>query len=269
MKKIIIASILVFAVSQSSFLFAVDWSAKKAAVKSEDLKDGEKIFIITDDNGKDFMLKYTSEITDKQADAILNLNKGFYTWKYMKVKQISFTITNDLIEVNVIPASFTYKNQNFMPHLPSGMLFSYADSLVYNFRISKSNYFVRINNNMSTEEALCENIAEVLLNPLEYLRKREPEFIFRKLTQLEEELASTNEKLDKLTYGVLGIHNTGFLGFGNNLIDKNAIAKVVELKKGNPALKKKEIAAILEKEKIELSNQEIELILNVYFNEFD
>jgi hypothetical protein len=269
--------------SISSALYSADWEAKKVKILSDETRDTEIRLSLSDENGYNFTLKYTGEVSDTQADIILKLNRDFRQWKIVRPSRIDFVITNDVIEGIVIPSALTYNKQNYLANVPSGLIFAYGDYLEYNFRVSKNNFFVRINDRFTTEEAMCENIADVVKNPKEYLKKREPDYLFRRLEKLETEHKKLQEQVtqldgnmgtfadshEKLIYAVMTIHNTGFLGFGKNPIDKKVITRVIDMKKANPGMTKKEISENLEKEKIELSEKGLELILNVYFNEFD
>ncbi len=301
MKKLI--TLLIIVVSTQA-LYSFDWSKHELNVESTIVQDSETIITIKDKNEKVFTVKYYNEISDENANSIIKLQKSFDKWRYMKVGSLKFVISNDIIEIVIIPSKFVYNNKNIVPYLPAGMLFIYNAELKYNFRMTKNNLFVRIKGRFKDERKFCRNLLYAVNYPHKYLKKRDPEYFLTKLTQLENNLQSLENRHgkllrkhnalikkhdqlkevfnvfnsehitlkashDKLVNAVLVFENTGFLGFGNSEIKKSLAGRIISLKKANPKWKKKEISAALDKEKIKNSGQEIELILAVYFNEFE
>jgi len=238
--------------------------------------NGDENYLIFKNNTTDIKIRYQGELPDSRAENIVDLNRKFSQWKYMKPDNIDYFITGDSLEILIIPSSFKYMNNDFMPYIPGGMTFIYDYTLRYNFRITKNDIFLRLNDKFIEEELLCKRIKEALEDPFAYLKKREPEYFLQKLNELEENLAelkntqaSNRESQDKLTRAVLYYQNTGFLGFGNTQVKSNVIKRVVELKTADSKLDKNKIKTVLEKEKIEATDKEIGLILNVFYNEFE
>jgi hypothetical protein len=152
--------------------------------------------------------------------------------------------------------------------MPAGMYFVDTDTLTYNFRMTIKSLFLKIKGEFLTEELVCGKMLEAIKNPSAYVRKRDPEYFLRKLEQLETDLDRLKAyDFENLRIGVLTLHNKGFFG-GVNLIKKEVIIKVIELKKQSASLSKDQIVEKLKAEKIEASAGEVELILNIYFNEF-
>jgi len=109
---------------------------------------------------------------------------------------------------------------------------------------------------------------EALDDPIAYLKKREPEYFLQKLNELESSMAFLQDSHDKLTRSVLYFQNTGFLGFGNTPVKIAVVKRIVELKSADSSFDKIRIKETFEKEKIEATDKEIELVLNVLYNEF-
>ncbi len=256
-------------------LYAFDWSTKGVKELKKSQSENEIVSEFADSSGRKFTVKYYDEVSAADADIILELNTKFYSWKNMKPARINFLISNRVIEIAVIPDKFSFKEENIMKYLPAGMLFMYTDSLSYNFRITKNNIFVRIKGKFKDEEELCEKTLEAIKDPLAYLKKRDPEFFLTKLTALEESYRKLQrdheqlaEKHAKLLYAVMTLHNTGFLGFGVNPIDKKAVSRIIAIKRENPSIKPEEIEEKMKKEGFKISDDEIILVLSVYYNEF-
>ena len=110
---------------------------------------------------------------------------------------------------------------------------------------------------------------EAVDDPVSYLKKREPEYFLQKLNELEESQRNIIDSQEKLTRALLYFQNSGFLGIGNTPVKPAVIKRVIELKTNDPTLDKTKIKTQLDKEKLESSEKEIGLILNVFYNEFN
>lgn len=259
-----------------------NWQKENVTVietKKEKLEAEDKIKLIEelrDQDGNIFSVTYDPSVPleEKVVKKIIELKRTFFEWKTIQIESIRFVPSFDIIEIVIIPKKYEYGQIDYLPYMPAGMLFIYTDTLTYNFRITRENLFIKIKGEYITEDLLGAKINEAIKNPQAYIRKRDPEYFLAKLEQLEnsiDKLMSGQVKLkdgnDKLRYGVLTLHNKGFFG-GMNLIDKNAIKKIILLKESKPSMTKEEISKSLEKEDIKISSGEIELILNIFLNEF-
>ncbi|HUX51419.1 MAG TPA: hypothetical protein VMW73_11515 [Spirochaetia bacterium] len=86
------------------------------------------------------------------------------------------------------------------------------------------------------------------------------------------ELKSSNDtlvnELEKLRYGVMVLHNRGWL-FGTIFLpDQKAVKRAVELKTQNPSLTKDQLAKTLQGEGYKISGNELFLVLGLYFDDF-
>jgi hypothetical protein len=186
----------------------------------------------------------------------------------MKPDNIDYFINGETLEILVIPSVFKYSDNDFIPYMPGGMTFFYDYALRYNFRVTKNDIFLRLNDKFIEEELLCKRMKEALDDPIAYLKKREPEYFLQKLNELESTMAVLQDSQDKLIKSVLYFQNTGFLGFGNTPVKAAVVKRIVELKSADPSFDKVKIKETFEKEKIEVTDKEIELVLNVLYNEF-
>ena len=201
-------------------------------------------------------------MVDSWAEKIVDINAKFSQWKYMKPDNNEYFVTGESLEILVVPSSFKFKEYDFMTYLPAGMTFIYDYTLRYNFRITKNDVFLRLNDKFIDEDSLCNRMKEGLDDPIGYLKKREPEFFLQKLNELE-------EKQDRLTKALMYYQNSGFLGFGNTPVKSIVVKRVVELKTADPKINFDTIKDTLDKEKIDASAKEIKLVLSVLYNEFN
>jgi len=261
---------LIFIVSFVSGAMAYDWQSSGWSVKETGVQENENFLLLQNNYGKEIRVRYLeAEFDDTWGDQIVALYNRLSTWKYMKPAAIEFFINGRTLEVLVIPEVFNYKGYDFMPHIPGGMTFLSDYELRYNFRVTKDQFFLRLSDKFIDEELLCRRMKEAIDDPISYLKKREPEYFLSKLNELEEEQKKLYTRQEKLINAVLYFQNTGFLGFGNDQVKPIVLKRVIELKTSDPTLDKEKIKLILEKEKVEASEKEIELILNIFYNEFE
>ncbi|HOP63598.1 MAG TPA: hypothetical protein PK358_03735 [Spirochaetota bacterium] len=271
--KIKIFLISLFMLISASGVMAYDWSSAGMQLKESGTAEDENFLILSDSSANEIKVRFVGELDDKWGEAVVKLNKQFRTWQYMKVAKLEFFVNGNTLEILVIPSSFTYSGLNFMPHIPAGLTFLYDYDLRYNFRVTKNDFFLRINDRFINEKFLCQRMKEAVDDPVAYMKKREPEYFLRKLNELEEAQARTEkvskDNFEKLTRALLYYQNTGFLGFGNTSVKPQVIKRVIELKAATPAITKEKIKTQLDSEKIKVTDKEIQLILDIFYNEFD
>ncbi len=251
-------------------LYAFDWN-------NEDLQDKEKITVvhITNINGSksvvledskqhQFTVTYKKEFNLSRALDILELKNTFFSFANIKVKDINFIINKAGIDVILLPSSVIVNNTNIIKYIPSGLFFLYNKNkeLQYNFRMTKDNLFMRIKGYFLGEDKLIAKIQEALQNPSAYIKKRDPEYFLSKLEQLESKLDKLEKENSMLKWAVITLIN-------DDIIPRKAIEEVIRIKKKHPEYGKKKIAKELDKKDIDISKSEVNIILTVYFNEFD
>lgn len=243
-----------------SSLFAYDWAQDGITVVNKADTEGKTELTLKDDKENTFTLSYMSEPDDAILKNVAKLKTDFYGWKNMKVDALKFMYEQGGLEVSIMPKTFEYDGKNINEYLPSGMQFSYSYLLQYNFRINVNRLFIRIAGDFDTEERVCKKIVDAINNPKEYIKKRDPEYLLTKLEQLD-------DTLHKLRTATMMLHNSGFLS-SPTPVDRNVVERVVNLRIIDPIISREKIAETLEKEKVKATSREINLILNVFFNDF-
>ncbi|MBP7585476.1 MAG: hypothetical protein KBA61_15650 [Spirochaetes bacterium] len=241
-------------------LYAYDWGQDGITVVNKAEQDGTTELTLKDAKENTFSLKYMSEPDDAMLKNVVKLKGDLYGWKNMTVDSLKFVYDQGGLEISLMPKKFEYEGKNINNYLPSGMQFTYTYLLQYNFRINVNRLFIRIAGDYDTEERVCRKIVDAINNPKEYIRKRDPEYLLTKLEQLE-------ETLHKLRTATLMLHNSGFLS-GPEPVSRDVVEKVVGMRLLDPVISREKIAENLEKQKVKASSREINLILNVYFNDF-
>lgn len=248
---------------------AFDWNSGGYTLVNTGSEGEENFLNVKDAGGVNLKIRYQGELSDSWSEKITELNKKFGEWKYMKPESIEYLVTGSSLEILILPQSFKYNDTDFLPFIPGGMTFIYDYALRYNFRVAKNEIFLRLNDKFIDEDSFCKRMKEAVDDPIAYLKKRDPEYFLQKLNELEEGMAILRDGHDKLAKSVLYFQNSGFLGFGNNPVKAAVIKRVIELKTADSTLNSAKLKEMLEKEKIEASEKEIKLILNVFYNEFN
>ncbi len=256
MKRYILLFLLLFNTS----LFAYEWSNDNITIVSKTQDEDRTSVTLKDQGGNIFNVQYYNTLEEQTAKTIIRLKSDFYGWQNMKVDNLNFTSSEGGLQIAVVPKQYQYKNVDINQYLPSGMLFTYTTQLQYNFRINVSRLFVRIVGDFKDENKLSDKIVDAIQNPQEYIKRREPEYLLMQIERLEDEF-------QKLRYAVLALHNKGVFS-GPEQINRDTISHIVNMRINNPKITADEISKSLEKDKIKASDREINLILNIYFNQF-
>ena len=258
---------------------------------------GFKLTIDPQNKEKSLGINYLGGLPEKKS---INRVSKFYAlikgWKNIKTNQIQLVAQKNQVDAIISPTRFSNKGKNLLPHLPAGMAFRYDNKFSYNFRVVSKDYFVRLKNNYTTEQKLIWQINEAIKDPILYIQKYDPDYFYRQIEGLRnrhaevyDELKTTQqtsydallEKHQKLLasydtlkkahetfiYGVITMENAGLLS--TKPVNREAIARIIELKTANPDLTDKEIDKQLEAEKIKTSSKVINLVFSLYFNEFN
>lgn len=88
-----------------------------------------------------------------------------------------------------------------------------------------------------------------------------------RVDSLEKENEDLRRGFELLRTAVMVLHNTGI--FGNiNLIQRDGIKRIIELKEDDPSLSQEDVAQTLRREGISMSAHEVYLVFSVYYNDF-
>lgn len=268
MKKTIFTTMILLFLSISN-ASAFDWASRGLSLKDSGSLDEENFIMLEDRSSIEVKIRFRNELSNNQAEKVADLFNGFKSWKYLTMSRVEFFWINDTCEILIIPTSYKYKDIEYTPYVPGGLVFIYDNYLRYNFRVNKDNFFLRINDRFISEEILSGRIKEAVDDPIAYLTKRDPEYFLQKLTELESMHKELKERQERIAGALLYFENSGFLGFGNTPVKNSLVKRIVEIKTEEPGIKADAIKAKLADEKIEATNKEIKLILNVFYNEFE
>ncbi|MBU1075896.1 MAG: hypothetical protein KKH98_01295 [Spirochaetes bacterium] len=217
---------------------------------------------LKDKAGHIFSVLHPAAFPDRVVRNILKLKNDFFSWVGLQILELKFIVTENELKISLLPSEFLYSGTNISQNLPAGMFFTYTDSLQYNFRIMKDNMFIRIKGFFIDPAKLCEKIMEALKNPIAYIQKRDPEYFLSKLNLLQDDIDKLRKENSMLQWAVITLIN-------DEKISRNVIDQVVALKKADPMITISRIRDELDKKKISLSKGEVNVILTIFFNEFE
>lgn len=269
MNKIAGLALLLFA----SSLYAYSWQGQGFSVK-EKSESGSTVKTDLKKNDVSIEVTHPKNVKDARLDKVKEIHERITSIKGLKISEVRYVVDSRNIEIIIKPESYSYNKTDFMQYLPGNMLFIYKDSLEYNFRILVNKIFVRIKGLYRGEKELNEKMLEAVENPEAYLRKRDPEFFLTKLSELEENMKNLRSDLDKTReahnrtrYALITLHNDGFFS-GPEEVSQQKIDKVLSMKENNKSLSAEQIEEALNKQGFEISDQEVELIIAAFYNEF-
>jgi len=252
---------------------AYDWAVKGISQVSA---SEEGVLTLRDQQGNVFLVEEKGvPVNETIARDILQLKSSFLGYTYIKARTLKFTSTGQGIAILVLPESFNYQTKDFLPNVPSGLEFMYQNKILnYSFRMTVDNLFLRIQGVFLDEESLCKKMEEALVNPQNYIRRRDPEYFVTKIDELEQRAIKSEgdnqrlqNELELFKQATVGLHNTGFFSDKGPLA-ADKLTRILELKRERPEISVEEMEKILKEQNIIVSVKEIKLVFRVYFNDF-
>lgn len=253
---------IVSAIASLSF---AQWEGTGISVSGQD-KD---IVLLKDNEGHNFELVSKGTVSNEAAGKIKKMKDIFYKFEKISFTSLRFLVRdNGIVEAYLILSKLVADNADIHSFVPSGMVFYLNSSLSYDFRMVRNNVFFKIKGQFIGEKELLKKMSNAIENPVAYLEENSLESLKAKIELQQMEFEKMKQEFIFLRNGVLMLHNTGFLS-GPKQIQTKKIERVIQLKNQNPGWKKEAISNKMESEKIDISEDEIGLILAIFFNEFE
>lgn len=264
MKRIIITALIGFLFLASIPSYALDWKKFDTAVIRKD-SDGSKIILtLKDKKNLTFKVVYQDEsMLEQVAPRIIKYKNEFYGWREINFTEISFMVFDSFLEVIVMPREIIHGQNNLAAAIPAGITMvnhSDRDLMHYDFRIIKDNLFLRIEGDYVSEEELLSQLRYAYDFPRAYLQRNE--------SKVNNSRNSSGGIDEKARQALIYLLNEDWNGRPKS-VPPETIKKVTELKANNPWMTKNQLWKEIKKEKIKITKREFELILIIYFNEFE
>ena len=255
--------------------FSYDWSSISMTPtdKPEDLE--EDSVYLTDSDSKLYIIENEKKADAQIASEIAQFVRTAKSWKYIQWNEMKFYITSDGIQFAVYPSKIYYKNEDLLPFIPGGMVFSYEEGAQrYDFRLIKKNTIIKMRGAYIEEEPLLAKISEALNDPKSFMKKRDPDFLLAKIEELENKLdkaetAALSAKIqnEKVALDLIAFQNARMFN-SKKTVNEDIISRVVDLKRADPRITAEEMKRKMDEEKKNVTLEEINLIYGVYFNEY-
>lgn len=264
MKKIIL-SVIAFLLLASVHTYALNGRKFDAEVINT-TQDGQKTIVTLKDRGNNvFKVIYQDEaMLAKVVSKINKYKKDFFEWRKIVFTDISFMVFDNYLEVIIIPQEITHTQTNLAKAVPAGITMMSPpglDKMHYDFRIIKDDLFLRIEGDYLNETELINKLCYAYDYPLVY--QKQSESGIANIGVVSD--AGTDEKTRQ---ALIYLFNEDWNGRPKS-VPLEIINRVIEVKVKNPLLNKTELWKVLKKEKVKLTKRELELILIIYFNEFE
>ncbi len=242
---------------------ASDWKPFNAELVEQSENDTQKIVVLKDKQSRIFKVIYQDEtILRKLSGPIMKYKDIFYSWKSIDCKDLTFMVLANLLNVVIIPGQFMHHGQNIAGAFPAGITMTYdadMDQLRYDFRIISGERFIRISGNYMKEEELVKKLGLAYDNPDSFLQPAGPTVW---------EPTGSGEINEKMIQALIYLNHEDWNG-RHKTVPVETIQKVVKLRKDNPDSTKNQLWRLIKKQKIQITKRQLELILILYFNEFD
>ena len=284
-------------------LLAVIFTASPAA---QEITEKDVEFELVSENGIDYYkvsIPGIDNVTLKSESAPGRAEKKVISRFYnelvqiegLTVSQASIIFSKEGFEAVIVPESFVKDDIDFASYLPAGLTFVYRTYTVYDFRMLKDNYFVRIRGEYFSPEDLLEKMKSAYDDPVKYIVSHNPEYVVTKLGELELENSNQESCLDKmekeyqklseahndlmkqhmelmadyskLKFAFIAAVKKGIYG-SKKPVPQEHIDKVLAIKKANPSYTYNEIYAEMKSQGIKISKGKVALILNTYLGDF-
>jgi len=152
--------------------------------------------------------------------------------------------------------------------------------------VAVDSLFLRINGPYTNEGEIVKKVSEAVSDPRKFLVRSDPEYVLSRFDQYDkslQDLRAANDalgaanaalrtenqelkdELDKVRIASMNNQNVDW--FSKKPVPPAGIARVTELKKNDPAMTIAQVSKELQTEGIKMTDQEIRLVFQYYFNE--
>lgn len=193
MRLLVTAALLVLL---SVGAFAVDFTDYGYQVIATRQENNQSVYDLKDQAGVPTTVTLSAPVTADDGKTLQAILSTFEGWDTLKIDHVRIVFTGtQSADVLVVPTSFLYKSVDLAAYMPSGMQFSYAGYLEYDFRLLKDNLFLRLKGQLYDETQFADRLLNAIQNPILYLQTTNPEYLLQKINDLA-------ARIDNLTNAV-------------------------------------------------------------------
>lgn len=255
--------------------FAYEWdSIGLNIIERPDDSDDSSVYL-SDSEGKTYIIANETKVNEQIAAEIKLFIKTAKNWKNISWNEMKFFIAGNEMQCVAYPSSISFKNEDLLPFIPGGLVFSYEEGAQrYDFRLIKNNTIIKMRGAYIEEELLLGRISEALNDPKSFMKKRDPDFLLAKIEELENKIDRAESNIlqvklqsDKYMFDLIAFENARLFN-SKAPVEQVLVYKIIELKKSDSSMTVLQVKNKLDELKIASTISEIELVFAVCFNQF-
>jgi hypothetical protein len=274
---------------------AYDFTGSGFTQKSERTEGGKSIAILGDESGAEVLFSAEAEPSSQRISVLRALVAELRSWSNLQIAEIRAVNRKDQLQVTAIPRSFTVDGVSLGQAIPGGIQLLYNTATEYDFKVKSGKYVVHVSSVFTSEAELEAAALAAFKDPAAFIATRDPLFVQKRLDELAAQASDFAAKADDLAARLAAVEAVTFdvsngakeerTSKAENEIEKlktlllatlngakpikpEAVAKLVELKKADPSLDKKNAPKALKAAGFSLSASEISAIYLVEFGEY-
>lgn len=291
MKRILFTFVILFS-AISPLSAAVDWTEQGFDIVAR----GEENDIVLQKGEWRFLVVNESEAKPADAIAIDRMNTTFSSWKFIRIRNIKYVITQSSIDVFLIPRSFDYNGRSYMDNVVAGLQLVYSEeALRYSFRIKRGEMFLKISGVYIEEEVLTKKIEEAVADPQAFIQRRDADYLLNVVDRLEDKMdlltadnirvkedisrlqASNTQLTTRLNATTKSAQNTknvvvayanDHIFYGAKPIPREKVTRILQMRQSYPTLSLDDLMDKFREIEYEVTKKEVEIVLQAYNNEF-
>lgn len=258
--------LLLSAVFTVNFCFS-SWDAAMVTVtQSVAQGDNQTLDELADKSGRSFSVLHGGKLTENEMKEVIKQKDFFYSQKGLEIASMRFAVSDNVIEIIIVPAKYTLEGKDLTDCLPAGLFFILKeDALTYNFRFVKNKLFLNLKGNLLAFTDLEKKLIEAYVNPQKFYIRNDPDYILSKIDEHDEEIEQLRKNLDELTFFIVKQSCKSFKKLGNAAA-KDIIAKILAAKKADPQAPDKALVGQLKTQGIKIAAPDLAIIFQYYKN---
>lgn len=215
-----------------------------------------------------FTLDATGTVSPDAARAVLTLGKAISGWKSLEPASITFNALGDDVRVRVVPAKFAEGSRDFVPYVPSGLVFSSVGSFIdYEFRVKVDAYFLRFRGRFDGERALLDRLISAVDDPAVFVRDNDPEYHLARTIEQEQVLIALKADLEAQISRLERALIFNQAKTAAKPVPPAVITRVAALRAENPTMTSKDMVVRLKEEGLVATIKQVNAVLVVLFGE--
>ena len=249
-------------------LFAFDFTTVGLTENGTKDVDGRTFTVLTDPTGRQILFQAIEEPSAERMTALRDLTASLPSWSGLEIAEIRAMNFGDRLEIQVIPAHFSYGGVDLSAAAPGGLRFLYAGSLTYDFNVMSGQFVVRVRGLYTGEGDLGAATESAFKDPGTYLVSKDPVALLKRISDLEARVDKAEADLKAAQDRVAGDEVALMAALnGGKAVNPKAVAFIADQRGADPSFDKKAAAAGLKSAGITASSKEIDVVFLVLFGE--